>query len=376
MNGSYWHHPTRVVVRVDSVEMHSGGHDNSGEALCSHGLSPTRCGTQGAAFQSRVAQMCLRWMVALIMTSAFSGGCDARSRTDQTRDMAGGEAQTVREAEVDERPKPSDTITMPSIALPLTLLAVISSAQDTESYAKIRDHEAGVIVDVGPGDSIRPGLLVADISSESVRIETDSGVLTLGFSAEAAVLEPTDTFYPDLALDDTRSDDMMDAIVMPNGPGYIVKHPHLAWGTPRTIEALQSALRRYLDRRLEGPLVRIGDISKRNGGAFPPHVSHQFGRDVDIGYVLSGMDADVARFRRASQHNLDLKRTWALIESVIETGIVAYVFMDYEIQALLYPYAGAKASMFQYPHGRRASVGIIRHWPGHADHFHVRFQRG
>ena len=57
-----------------------------------------------------------------------------------------------------------------------------------------------------------------------------------------------------------------------------------------------------------------------------------------------------------------------------------YLFVDYELQHLLYEEARAMGATevqlerwFQYPYGRRAARGIIRHWKGHDDHFHVRF---
>ena len=59
-----------------------------------------------------------------------------------------------------------------------------------------------------------------------------------------------------------------------------------------------------------------------------------------------------------------------------------YIFVDYSVQKLLYEYAKGKgvsedtlSELFQYPRGKRASRGIIRHWKGHIDHFHVRFRR-
>ena len=32
--------------------------------------------------------------------------------------------------------------------------------------------------------------------------------------------------------------------------------------------------------------------------------------------------------------------------------------------------------LFQYPRGKDALVGLVRHWPHHADHMHVRFRSG
>jgi hypothetical protein len=66
---------------------------------------------------------------------------------------------------------------------------------------------------------------------------------------------------------------------------------------------------------------------------------------------------------------------------MLETDAVRYVFVDYGLQRLLYEYAveagenpGWLATVFQYPSGSRAARGVIRHWRGHGNHFHVRFR--
>jgi len=127
--------------------------------------------------------------------------------------------------------------------------------------------------------------------------------------------------------------------------------------------------------------VHVGDISKRGGGPFSPHISHQHGRDVDMGYVLKGNDAHETKFRGANAKNLDVARTWTLIKAFIDTDEVTYIFMDHRIQKLLYEYAQSRGvdedtldELFQYPRGRGRSHGIIRHWKGHSNHFHVRFR--
>ena len=69
--------------------------------------------------------------------------------------------------------------------------------------------------------------------------------------------------------------------------------------------------------------------------------AHQHGRDVDMGYVLKGELADEIKFRSANEGNLDVRRTWALIKSFLDTGEVRYIFMDYSLQKLVYEYARA-----------------------------------
>jgi LysM repeat protein len=172
-------------------------------------------------------------------------------------------------------------------------------------------------------------------------------------------------------------------VLLPPGKHYHIKWEAGAWGTSKTIRALQTAIAAYKTRMPGGPKVNIGDISKRGGGKFKPHRSHQHGRDVDIGYVLEGDDSKQTRFRAAHDKNLDVARTWRLIMSLIDTDEVVYVFVDYKIQELLYEYARDKRGaseefldeIFQYPRGRGRSHGIIRHWKGHTNHFHVRFRK-
>lgn len=167
---------------------------------------------------------------------------------------------------------------------------------------------------------------------------------------------------------------------MPPGKNYVVKHPSLSWGRPKTIQGIQSAISKYKSRVKGGPKVHVGDISKKGGGKFPPHKSHRTGRDVDMGYVLKGDLADEVRFRNATNKTMDVDRTWKLVKAFVDTPGVRYIFMDYNVQKILYEH-GKKYGvsqdtldeMFQYPRGRRRHYGIIRHEPGHVNHFHVRF---
>jgi LysM repeat protein len=168
---------------------------------------------------------------------------------------------------------------------------------------------------------------------------------------------------------------------LPSGKYYVVKHPGNAWGTGETIKLIQTAVSNYRKMWRSSPMVHIGDISKKGGGHFPPHNSHQHGRDVDIGYVLKGSQADEEKFVSASSKNLDVARSWDLIKAFLDTDRVKYIFMDYSIQKLLYEHAQSKGvsrdeldELFQYPRGKNRGHGIIRHSSGHVNHFHVRFR--
>ena len=167
---------------------------------------------------------------------------------------------------------------------------------------------------------------------------------------------------------------------LPEGAHYRIKNRNTAWGTPRTLRLVQSATERYRRADRRAPTVLIGDLSRRGGGPFPPHKSHQTGQDVDVGYALHGDDGSARRFPRTTTKNLDVARTWKLIEAFLATGAVRYIFMDYRIQEQLYEHARSRGvarsrldALFQYPRGKRRAYGIIRDDPGHDRHFHVRF---
>jgi LysM repeat protein len=175
---------------------------------------------------------------------------------------------------------------------------------------------------------------------------------------------------------------LKNAVRLPKSRHYRVKRPHLSYGTAKTIRLIQTVMSSYRRRHRTGPKINVGDISKRTGGRLPPHLSHRTGRDVDLGYVLQGKDANKVRFAGVRRGNIDLPRTWALVSSFLDTHEVVYIFMDYNVQKWLYDHAKEHGvsqeyldEVFQYPRGRGRSHGIIRHWKSHRNHFHVRFKR-
>ena len=270
-------------------------------------------------------------------------------------------------------------VAWPPTALKLVLLSTLQDPAGQSDRATIRDADSGVIASFRKGDPVRDGVVVLGVEDGVVELSNDGDVEYLSISQQPFELDSKDVFYPDLV--DDLGTEMADGVQMPPGAAYVLKTPDNAWGTPRTVALLREAVRNYA-RDHDGPKVRIGDISRASGGPFPPHLSHQQGRDVDVGYILQGPRKDDLYFVNATPGNLDRERTWALLESMFATGEVTYIFMDYELQKLLYAHAEANgvppqrlAEIFQYPNGRRASRGKIRHWRSHRGHFHVRFRR-
>lgn len=162
-----------------------------------------------------------------------------------------------------------------------------------------------------------------------------------------------------------------------SGPGWVQVNRN-AWGTDQVVALLQMAAGQ-LARQYPGSVLVVGALSAETGGFLRPHKSHQSGRDVDLGYLH--LTPGPRRFQKTDSGSLDGERTWALIETLLYTGQVAMIFMDYELQASLYQDLLAVgwsedelAPIFQYPAPPHTPRGIIRHSAGHADHFHVRFR--
>ncbi len=267
----------------------------------------------------------------------------------------------------------------PLTELPLTLLATMLSADVERSSATIRDERNGQILSLRVGDAIDEETTIEAIERGQVLLSRDDALERLAVPRAAVRID-------DALLSFTEAPDADDPGTLHNGvqlgpgPHYEVKQPDHAWGERAAVVAIQRAATIYSRTAPGGPKVHIGDLSRRGGGHFPPHLSHRSGRDVDVGYVLLGDEADDRRFRRADADNLDVPRTWALLQAFIATGYVRIIFADTSIQRLLYDHARESgvdedtlADLLQYPRGDNFPGGLIRDWKGHQNHFHVRF---
>lgn len=178
-------------------------------------------------------------------------------------------------------------------------------------------------------------------------------------------------------------------IQLPPSDLYIRRYPNIMWGSGLTIQSLQRAVAAFRqDIDYQGELI-LADISKKHGGHFPPHKSHQAGRDIDIWLpTLKGVykrkylgDGDRVRPRKPHFEEVDWYATWSLVKALIETETVKYVFLDWRYQKYVYDAAvnmGATQEeldeWIQYPRHQSSPRGIFRHSKDHLSHIHVRFK--
>lgn len=165
------------------------------------------------------------------------------------------------------------------------------------------------------------------------------------------------------------------------GDGIHVRRPQRAFGAPQVVEYVRRAVGEVRARYPDVPTLAIGDLSSEHGGALAGHVSHRSGHDVDVGFYFKHA---VSGFADAND-DLDLDATWALLAAFARTADkkdgVQIIFLDYGVQKRLYAFAKSRgtpadelAFLFQYPAGKDAMIGLVRHWPNHANHLHVRFK--
>jgi LysM repeat protein len=172
---------------------------------------------------------------------------------------------------------------------------------------------------------------------------------------------------------------------LPGGDGYRVRRPHNAYGASHVVDHLRHIIAEVRALYPDVHTLAIGDLSAEHGGKIAAHRSHQSGLDVDVGFYFKRVPAGYPDRFAAADDNLDLQATWALLTAFARTTDlddgVSIMFLDYALQRRLYTWAHKRGTpeedleqLFQYPRGKDALVGLIRHWPNHADHVHVRFK--
>ncbi len=138
------------------------------------------------------------------------------------------------------------------------------------------------------------------------------------------------------------------------------------YGTDELVAVLHFAADRM--RRPDAPIV-VGDLSRRHGGPFGRHVSHQNGRDVDLGLYTRGRR--LTTFRRQTPRSFDAALNWRLVEALLASGWVERIFIDRTLHAPLRN--AARRAGWSAARVSRA-FALIRHEPGHTDHLHLRIR--
>jgi len=194
-----------------------------------------------------------------------------------------------------------------------------------------------------------------------------------------------------VSLGSPNAGTLENGIQLPDSPLYRRRYPYIMWGSGYLVANVQKAVAQFRqDMDFDGTLV-LADISRKNGGDFyPPHKSHQAGRDIDIWLpTLRGVfkekylneDGDEKWGRRPNPEEVDWFATWGLIKALLDTNAVQAIFLSDSVQPRVYDAAkflGVSDEeldfALHYPPGQGTQPGKVSHSPGHSHHMHVRFQ--
>src|SRR5690606_28045319 len=114
--------------------------------------------------------------------------------------------------------------------------------------------------------------------------------------------------------------------------------PWKSWATGHTVALLDLVLRRWAETGGNQPIL-VGNLSSRHGGKLEPHGTHQSGRDADLGYPQKLVPGEEHNWREMNASNLDGDGTWKLLQILVETGRVEVIYIDRQVQKLLYEHA-------------------------------------
>lgn len=268
---------------------------------------------------------------------------DLKTAWAQSEEHASASAASVAEAVVGERRVPGDDAD------------VSDDAVDTAEHDADRtDDEA----DGAAAGDWRELLELDDAELERMLLETPEvfGALSLGPTNAGALLFP---------------------VQIHEHPRWHLVKASQSWGTEETIQYLGRAIDKVREQFPEGTRpLHVGDISRKRGGYFYPHVNHQTGRDVDIGFYYQ---EETPWYRKAYRSNLDVPRTWALMRALVTETDLELIYCDRFVILLVLRHAreiGENEAwldrIFREPSPTYPRP-LIRHEPGHRTHLHVRF---
>lgn len=164
-------------------------------------------------------------------------------------------------------------------------------------------------------------------------------------------------------------------------PAFVLRDRSRAYGTQRTIDLIRQGFDAFARAHPNAPRVRVHDLSLPGGGPIDDHRSHQSGRDVDITYYRrGGCPASGCPLEVVTPEELDVRRQWTLLHHWLRRDVIEAIYVDRSLHEVLYREAQRRgatraelARWFQHPRGPSADDELIRHFPNHANHLHVRF---
>jgi Penicillin-insensitive murein endopeptidase len=157
------------------------------------------------------------------------------------------------------------------------------------------------------------------------------------------------------------------------------------WALPGLLSVLDRASR-IVGRKFPGSVLEIGELSGRNGGRIASHLSHQSGRDADVGFYVVDLDGQPVRAPRYLRFEgsgecrddptmrFDEERNWAFVRAVLQDPRynVRQIFIYAPLRARLLAYAAKIEAPLEIRTRAAAAMMQPVNAQPHDDHFHIR----
>lgn len=129
-----------------------------------------------------------------------------------------------------------------------------------------------------------------------------------------------------------------------SGTGFVAySSASKRWGRPNLIYGMERTARRFKNEGRTRARIRVGNISRENGGILPPHISHRAGKDLDVAPLRSdGLELPVTIYSSRYSRSLN-QRVIDILKSEVRARVV--LFNDRRVRGVSW-------------------------YPGHHNHFH------
>jgi penicillin-insensitive murein endopeptidase len=160
----------------------------------------------------------------------------------------------------------------------------------------------------------------------------------------------------------------------------------LVCGTDELVAVIEKSAKKVA-KAYPGAVLTVGNIGRCGGGPIPYSVSHNSGRDADIGFYLLGpdgkqyipkglvkLDSRGTAIDNGVPVRFDTKKNWALVKTLLSDSLVSvqWLFVSKGLRKLLLKHAEAIGE----PADLIAKAGEVLAQPArsspHNDHFHLR----
>jgi murein endopeptidase len=159
------------------------------------------------------------------------------------------------------------------------------------------------------------------------------------------------------------------------GVGFVIAPGRKAlFGTRDTVRHVKDCCARYRWKYAKAPPINIGDLSSRDGGHLGNHLSHQSGRDIDLGFLTKPPQSKGFFNREATRSNLDVPKQWFVVQCFLDKPETQYIFMSHDVFGALRDHVRKNKSLWHKYRNHFSFAGALRPDNEHRTHMHIRFR--